>query len=99
MHNSEKTSDLFNYKTKLSSQLVAKGEEQRINHLEKSIGRWTITTKANGGAEQRNEDAHSDMNERLHFCWLVCIFFLRKKASKQTNKKKKRYTYLREEGL
>ena len=48
--------------------------------MEKSIGRWTITTKAKGGAEKRNEVHHSDICEIWLF-WLVYIVFLGKKQT------------------
>lgn len=55
--------------------------------MEKSIGRWTITTKVNGGAEQRNEDTHSDMNETFVSVGLFVFFSSGKKqANKQTKK-------------
>ena len=67
-------------KTKLKSQLVAKGLEQCINHLEK-----IDTTKPKSGAEERNDVIHSDMNETFV---TVSLFLLLSSERKQSNQKK-----------
>ena len=57
--------------------------------MEKSIRRLTITTKATGGAEERNDVIHSDMNETFV---TVSLFLLFSSGRKQSNQKKKQIT-------
>ena len=80
-------------KTKLKSQLVAKGLEQCINHLKK-----IDTTKPKSGAEERNDVTHSDMNETFVTVSLFLLFSSGKKQSNQKNKTKQITVHLPEGG-